>query len=285
MKKPSPFLIKRLFKSIVPALTMLTALALAAPAYAAQPSLLLGINEGTSGSDTYTEMQDKYKPLAHYLSVQLKRPVTVESARSLSSLHYNLKNKRYDLVLIRPSHIAAQAMRDDGYRLVAAAKGAAITYFIVRADSPLKKPADLKGKKIALPDEQAYPTHVALAMLRDQGIQPNHVNITYFRQQEAVGYAVQQKSQDVGVVVSYSKVAKNWAAQGGRMLWQSPALPFWSVSASPKVDDATLNAARTALLGLSSTPDGAGILKGIGVEGFVASAQAPYLTLLKWVVN
>ena len=100
-------LIKFLFKSMAPTLIVLTALTLAAPAYAAQASLLLGINEGTSGSDTYTEMQDKYKPLAHYLSVQLKRPVTVESARSLSSLDYNLKHKRYDLVLIRPSHIAA----------------------------------------------------------------------------------------------------------------------------------------------------------------------------------
>jgi ABC-type phosphate/phosphonate transport system substrate-binding protein len=273
------------FQFLLAALAALAVLAFSGAVHAAPAGLLLGINEGTSGSDSYLDMQDKYKPLARYLSTQLKRPVTVESARSLSSLDYNLKNKRYDLVLIRPSHIAAQAMRDEGYRLVAAAKGDAVTEFIVRADSPLKNPADLKGKKIALPDEQAYPTRVALAMLRDQGIQPNQNTLTYYRQQEAVGHDVQQKAQDVGVVVSYSKVAKNWAAQGGRILWQSPALPFWSVSASPKVDDATLSAAKTALLSLNKTPAGTAILKDIGVEDFIAGAQAPYLTMLKWVGN
>ena len=271
---------KYLFQFLLAALAVL---AFSGTVHAAPAGLLLGINEGTSGSDSYLDMQDKYKPLARYLSNQLKRPVTVESARSLSSLDYNLKNRRYDLVLIRPSHIAAQAMRDDGYRLVVAAKGEAITQFIVRNDSPLKSATDLKDKKIALPDEQAYPTRVALAMLRDKGIQPNQNTLTYYRQQEAVGHDVAQKVQDVGVVVSYSKVAKNWAAQGGRVLWQSPALPFWSVSASPKVDDATLNAAKTALLSLNKTPDGNAVLKHIGVEEFVAGAQAPYLTMLKWV--
>lgn len=266
-------------------LAALALLAFSGAVHAAPAGLLLGINEGTSGSDSYLDMQDKYKPLARYLSTQLKRPVTVESARSLSSLDYNLKNKRYDLVLIRPSHIAAQAMRDESYRLVAAAKGDAVTEFIVRADSPLKSPADLKGKKIALPDEQAYPTRVALAMLRDKGIQSNQNTLTYYRQQEAVGHDVQQKTQDVGVVVSYSKVAKDWATQGGRVLWQSPKLPFWSVSASPEVDAATFNATRAALLNLEKSADGNAILKGAGIESFVAGDSAPYLAMLKWIGN
>ncbi len=264
---------------------LLVSFSLSSTAQAAPESLLLGINEGTSGSSTYLQMQDKYKPLARYLAAQLKRPVTVESARILSSLQYNLHQKRYDLVLIRPSHIAAQAMRDDGYRVVATAKGDAVTQFIVRADSPIKTPADLKGKKIGLPDAQAYPTRIALAMLRDKGIKPSQVNITYFREQEAVGYAVKQKTQDAGVVVSYSKVAKNWGAEGGRVLWQSPKLPFWSVSASPKVDAATFEAAKAALLNLNKSADGNAILKGAGIDSFVAGDAAPYLAMLKWVGN
>jgi len=273
-------LIQSLLKYLTPALT---ALALSTPAYAAPPSLLLGISEGTASTETYAEMQDKYKPLAHYLSLQLKRPVVLESSRSLESLNYNLKNKRYDLVLTRVVQIAARAMRDDGYRLVVTAKGELMTDFIVRADSPLKSPADLKGKKIALPEEQAFVTRVALAMLRDQGIQPNQVSLSYFRGQEALADGVQKKSQEAGAIGSFSKIAKNWTAQGGRVLWQSPKLPFWPVLASANVDDATINATKTALLGLSNTPEGEAILKNVGVAGFAISEPAPYLAVLKWL--
>lgn len=254
----------------------------AAVAQAAPQELLLGVNEGTSGALSYTDMQDKYRPLATYLSAQLKRPVALESARNLDSLSYNLNKKRYDLVLIRPSHIAARAMRDNGYKLLAAAQGEAVTYFIVPGNSPLKTPADLKGKGIAFPDDQAYPTRVALAMLRDQGIKPNQVKVQYFKTQEVVGYSVENKFNDAGVVVSYSKVAKDWPKQGGRILWKSSGLPFWSITASAQMDDATQATIKTALLALSQNAQGREILKKAGVSAFVAADPAAYLALLKW---
>lgn len=253
-----------------------------ATARAAPQEVLLGVNEGTSGALSYTDMQDKYRPLATYLSAQLKRPVALESARNLDSLSYNLNKKRYDLVLIRPSHIAARAMRDNGYKLLAAAQGEAVTYFIVPGNSPLKTPADLKGKGIAFPDDQAYPTRVALAMLRDQGIQPNQVKVQYFKTQEVVGYSVENKFNDAGVVVSYSKVAKDWPKQGGRILWKSSSLPFWSITASAQMDDATQTTIKKALLALSQNAQGREILKKAGVSAFVAADPTPYLALLKW---
>ena len=71
----------------------------------------------------------------------------------------------------------------------------------------IKSPADLKGKRIALPEEQAFITRVALAMLRDQGIQPNQVSLSYFRGQEALADGVQKKSQEAGAIGSFSKIA------------------------------------------------------------------------------
>ena len=272
-------LVKKWRECLVP---LLAGLVFMGAAQAASQELLLGVNEGTSGALSYTDMQEKYKPLACYLSTQLKRPVTLESARNLDSLNYNLDKKRYDLVLIRPSQIAARAMRDDGYKLLTAAQGEAITYFIVPGNSPLKTAADLKGKAIAFPDDQAYPTRVALAMLRDQGIKPNQVKLQYFKTQEVVGYSVENKFNDAGVVVSYSKVAKDWTKQGGRILWKSRSLPFWSVSASSQLDDATQATVKSALLALSNNAQGQEILKKAGVSGFVPADPAAYLTLLKW---
>lgn len=250
---------------------------------ATENSLLFGVNEGSSGSADFLERQEKYRTLTDYLSATVKKQVRLESASDLKSLTSNLQNARYDLLLVRPSHISAKAMRDNKYTLVASAKGDAYTYFIVPKDSPLKKPGDIRGKRIAMPDKLAYPTSVGLAMLRDFGIKPEKENIQYFRSQEAVGYAVKQKLIDVGVVISYSKVAKEWKSGGDAILIESKKLPFWSIIASPKMSQENIAKIRTALTKLNDSAEGEKIMKNIGINGFVPGNQADYIELLTWL--
>lgn len=256
---------------------------IAAASGATQAPLLFGVNEGSSGSIGFSDRQEKYKPLAEHLSKVLNRTVTLESAADLKNLTKSLETARYGLLLVRPSHISAKAMSDQKYVLVAAAKGEAIAQFIVHKDSPLKQPSDLKGKSIVMPDEIAYPTWVGLAMLRDIGIGKGQADIRNFRSQEAVGYAVEQKLSDVGVVISYSKVAKDWTHKGHRFLWESKKLPYWSVIGSPKLTPEEVAKIREALVKLDQGDDGQKILKEIGVKAFVPGDQAAYLGLLKWV--
>lgn len=246
-------------------------------------TFLLGVNEGTSGSANFVERQEKYKGLAEYLERILKKPVRLESAQNLSSLTANLKNSRYDLLFVRPSHISAKAMRDQNYTLVASAKGDAHTYFIVSNNSAVKKPTDIRGKRIAMPDPLAYPTRAGLAMLRDIGIVPEKENIRYFSSQEAVGYAVEKNLIDVGVIVSYSKVAKDWKTKGSPIVLESKNLPFWSIIASPKISPNEIAKIRAALISLQDNEDGKKIMENIGVKSFVASNQQTYLDLLAWV--
>ena len=246
-------------------------------------TLLLGVNEGTSGSANFFERQEKYKGLAEYLERTLKKTVRLESAQNLSSLTANLKNSRYDLLFVRPSHISAKAMRDQNYTLVASAKGDAHTYFIVSKNSPVKQPSDIRGKRIAMPDPLAYPTRSGLAMLRDIGIVPEKENIRYFSSQEAVGYAVEKNLIDVGVIVSYSKVAKDWKTKGSPIVLESKNLPFWSIIASPKIGQNEIAKIRTALISLQDNEAGKKIMEDIGVKSFVAGNQGAYLELLAWV--
>lgn len=256
---------------------------LATASGAAPTPLLFGVNEGTSGSIGFSDRQEKYKPLADYLAKVLKRPVSLESASDLKNLTKSLDNARYGLLLVRPSHISAKAMQDQKYVLVAAAKGDAIAYFIVHKDSPLKQISDLKGKTIVMPDEIAYPTWISLAMLRDSGLGKGQTEVRNFRSQEAVGYAVEQKLSDVGVIISYSKVAKEWLGKGHRFLWESKKLPYWSVIGSPKLDPDEVVKIREALVKLDQGEEGEKILKGIGIKGFVPGNQAAYLEMLQWV--
>ncbi|BCB27908.1 hypothetical protein SKTS_27940 [Sulfurimicrobium lacus] len=252
-------------------------------AVASEGSLLFGVNEGSSGSADFLQRQGKYRSLADYVSGVVKKPVKLESAQDLRSLKTNLHSGHFDLLMVRPSHISAAAMRDQKYVLVAAAKGEAISSFIVNKDSAFKGPADLAGKSIAMPDEDAYPTHIALAMLKEAGIKPETQNIRFFRTQEAVGYSVEQKLVDVGVVISYSKVAREWEGKGHRVLWKSKPLPYWSVIASPRLSPDTVSKVREALLKLNDTPEGEKILKGMGVSSFVAGSQKDYMDLLAYL--
>ena len=248
-----------------------------------ESALLFGVNEGSSGSSDFLELQEKYRALTEYLAASLKKQVYLESASDLKNLARNLQSGRYDLLLVRPGHVSAKAIRDNNYTLVAAAKGNAYTYFIVHKDSPIKKLSAVHGKRIAMPDKLAYPTSGGIAMLRDAGIKAENENIQYFRSQDAVGYAVKQKLVDVGVVVSYSKVAKEWVAGGDRILAESQKLPYWAIVASPKLNQESVALIRAALIKLADSAEGEKIIKKIGINGFVPGDQSDYMALLDWL--
>jgi ABC-type phosphate/phosphonate transport system substrate-binding protein len=262
---------------------MLACLALPLFAHAAAGTLLFAVNEGTSSSLDSLFRQDKYSDLARHLSAATGRTVRMETSNILDIVIRNLERQRYDVLLIRPSHIAARAMRDHGYRLLVVAKGEARTHFIVRGDSPLRTLRDIEGRYLVLPDEQAYPSQVALAVLRDAGVDPRKGRLQHMNRQEAVGYAIREKLADVGVVVSYSKVARDWQKEGGRFLHTQDRLPFWSIIVSPKVTEATAARLKAALLELDKSPQGREMLGKMGVEGFVEGDPRAYLGLLAWL--
>ena len=60
-------------------------------------AILFGVNEGSSGSADFLEMQEKYRALTEYLSASLKKQVYLESASYLKNLTRNLQSGRYDL--------------------------------------------------------------------------------------------------------------------------------------------------------------------------------------------
>lgn len=271
---------RRFLPWLLPLLPLFLLLPLAGPARGSD--LLFAVNEGTSSSADAVFRREKYADLASYLGRATGGKVKTETSNILPILVRNLERQRYDVLLVRPSHISARAMRDQGYRLLVAAKGESRVHFIVRKDSPLKTLQDIRGRFIVFPDELAYPSSLALAVLRDAGIDPRAGRMQYMNRQEAVGYAVKEKLADVGVVISYSKVVRNWEKEGGRFLHTRDRLPYWSIIVSPKVNPATVEKLRAAFVALEQTPKGQEILKQIGIDGFVPGSQQAYLDMLDW---
>ena len=249
----------------------------------AAESLMLGVHEGTSSSSDAIFMKAKYTPLADYLAAASGEKVVLETPKVLSIVARNLENKRYDVMLVRPSHLSARAMRDQGYRLLAVAAGEAKVHFIVRGDAKMKTLRDIKGLSIAMPDPLSYPTNLGLALMREEGINASQEKIQYMDRQDAVGLMVNSGMADVGVVMSYSKAGADWQKSGGRFLHSKGRLPYWSVIASPNVSQQTFERLQKALLALNNPGKSRNLLSNLDIAGFNEGKEQPYLNMLTWV--
>lgn len=246
--------------------------------------LILAVSEGTSGGIDAAEALLKYQPLASVIGKTLNTEVSVILARDFAQLEENMKSQAWDLVMARPSDYPARAVRDYKYTLVTTANPDGMCTFIVNKGSPLKKLEDAKGRRIVLPETTSYMAKFCRAELRDHGIiAANEPGLKYVREQDVVGYSIENDIGEVGGVASYSGVARNWEKKGGRILARSIKQPYFPLVAGPRIAPEDVARLRQALLDLAKDDDGKKVLSTIGIQGFVAGEDKRVLDLLKWL--
>ncbi|MEI2813474.1 MAG: PhnD/SsuA/transferrin family substrate-binding protein [Burkholderiaceae bacterium] len=247
-------------------------------------ALLLAVSEGTSGGLDAAQVIAKYKDVGDAIGRGLRTNVNVVFVRDFATLEEGLKTSRYAFVMARPSDYPARAMRDSGYNYVANAKPDGQCYIVVKKDSTLRTLADIKGKKIALPEKVAYMSKFCAAELRSQGIDlENEKNVTYVKEQAAVTFYLDNKFADVGAVASYSGVGKNWEKNGDRILHKSVPQPYFPLVAYSKISALQIQAVQRELLALSSSDNGKEVLKRIGINAFDAGAEVKLRDLPQWL--
>jgi phosphonate transport system substrate-binding protein len=256
----------------------------AQPASDPQARVSLVVNEGAAGNADSAEVLFRYEEFGQMAGKALGVPVVIISARNRDRLQENLKNQHYKLLLSRPNDVPAQAVRDFGFVPVASAKEPYRTLFIVANDSPLRTIADVKGKTIVTPDQYSNMWRAAKAMLRDNKIDMLKENVKSMRDQAAIGWSVENKMFDVGVVNSISGVARSWEKNGGRVIAASPNQINMPFIASPEFSAAQIAKLRAAVLSLDSTDSGRAILKKINLPaGFRETPREEFLEFLKWL--
>lgn len=248
--------------------------------------LIMGVSEGTSGGLDHAQVISKYQGLADVIGRSIKRKVDVVFIREFAALEEGLKSSRLDFVIARPSDYPARAIASYGYHYVATAKPEGRCHVIVGKDSPLKTLAELKGKRIVMPEKASYMTKFCRAELRDQGIDLARENVQYVREQGAVAFYLQQKLADAGGVASYSGVAKKWEKDGNRVLHKSVAQPYFPLIASPRISTRELAAIQKSLLALpaGSASDKA-VLGTIGIAEFDTGSEDRLRGLLDWLAR
>lgn len=257
----------------------------ASPAQAQAPAqqLVLGISEGTSGGLDHAQVITKYQGLAEVIGRAMKAKVSVVFAREFKQLEEGMQTGRFDLVMARPSDYPARGMRDYGYSYIASTKPDGQCFIIVPKASALKSIDEVKGQRIALPEQIAYMSRFCAAELRDKGILVGKENVQFVREQAAVGFYLDNKFADVGGVASYSGIAKKWEKDGGRILHKSVAQPYFPLVAHKRIKPEQLKAIQEELLALPASEAGKDVLKRIGVEQFDTGSEARMRELLKWL--
>jgi phosphonate transport system substrate-binding protein len=254
-----------------------------AQAPAAAQQLVLGISEGTSGGLDHAQVITKYQGLAEVIGKALKAKVSVVFAREFKQLEEGMQTGRFDLVMARPSDYPARGMRDYGYSYIASTKPDGQCFVIVPKGSALKTINDVKGQRIALPEQIAYMSRFCAAELRDKGILVGKENVQFVREQAAVGFYLDNKFADVGGVASYSGIAKKWEKDGGRILHKSVAQPYFPLVAHKRIKPEQVKAIQDELLALPGSEAGKDVLKRIGVEQFDTTSEPRMRELLKWL--
>ena len=245
--------------------------------------LIMGVSEGTSGGLDHAQVIAKYQGLADVIGRSIKQKVNVVFAREFSALEEGMKTGRYDFVIARPSDYPARGLRDYGYKFVASAKPDGQCFLIVPKDSPIKTLADVKGKKLALPEPAAYMTKFCRAELRTKGIDTAGPNVQYVREQGAVAFYLENKFAEVGGVASYSGVAKKWEKDGHRIVHKSVPQPYFPLIAGKKVSQAQVEAIQKSLTSMAGNPADEAVLKTVGIKEFDVTSEKRLKDLLTWL--
>ncbi|OYD54870.1 phosphate ABC transporter substrate-binding protein [Thauera propionica] len=245
--------------------------------------LSLAVSEGTSGGIDAATARKKYAPMAERLSTALGRKVEVTFVREFSALEEGMRDGKFDFVIARPSDYPARGLRDYRYQYVANAEPEGHCMLVVRADSPVKTVADLRGKTFVLPEEVAYMTRFCRAELRDKGIDLTKENVFYVREQGAIPFGLEKGIADVGGLASYSGAVRKWRESGQRILHESVGQPYMPVVGHPNLSPEDIAKARQVLVGLSGDDAGQAFLRQLGISGFSAGQEDRLRKLLGWL--
>lgn len=231
-----------------------------------------------------------YQPLIDHLNGQLKDArLELEASRDYQAFEQKYAAREPAFLLPNPWQ-TLQAMQV-GYHVLAMA-GDAQDFrgiFIVRRNSGVQNPGDLKGKVVS------YPSHTALAaaimpqyFLHQQGI-----NVNRDIQNAYVG---SQESSIMNVYLGQSAAGATWPvpwrlfqkdhpkeAAELKVMWETESLVNNSVMARDDVPAAIREQIRLALLNLAKTPEGPRILAGMQTAGFYPADDARYGVVADYV--
>ena len=233
-----------------------------------------------------------YQPLVDYLNGRLPGArLALEASRDYPSFEEKYRARTPEFLLPNPWQ-TLQAMKR-GYRVIAMAgephdfKG----IFVVRRDSGIRRPADLKGKAVSYPS----PTALAACIMPQYFLHEHGIDVNT----EIVNrYVGSQESAIMNVYLGVTAAGATWTpiwrafqeehpreAAELEVIWETPPLVNNSVMVRDDVPAAVAAAVRRLLLALDRSPEGKTILAGMETARFLPAADGDYDVVRRYVAR
>lgn len=233
---------------------------------------------GSVAMDIPAVMHKRLKPLTKYLSEQLAIPVTLKLSPNMGAAIKEAANGSVHLAYLTPVAYL-KAHEQGGAELIAktVTKGKASfkLVIVVKDDSPIKSVKNLVNKSFAFGDKRALLQRAAVV---GAGLKlAQFSEIEYLGHYDNIARAVMNKDFDAGILKD--TMAYKWEGKGLRILYSSPDLPPYNITASKKVDKVLLEKLRKAFLDLNgNNPDHLKIIKALDKKynGFAATSDEEY---------
>lgn len=235
-------------------LTCLPALLGLGAARAASPEGVLVVHP----YDTPTRIFARFRPLTLYLAGVMGRPLRLVIASTYDEQIAMITDGRAQLAYMGPTPYVRARERGRVEMLAGEAEGGQSFYqsaIIVRADSPVQRVSDLRGRRMAFGAEISMSSSVApKLMLIQAGVKlADLAGYSHLDRHERVALAVLHGDFDAGGL--RLDIARAYQDRGLRILATSQPLPPHGIVAGPELPAQARQQVRLALL----HPDAAGL--------------------------
>lgn len=217
------------------------------------------------------DMHDRLTPLAAYLTEKTGQKVQFRAAPDLKAAVEDLGAGRTQIAYLTPAAYIDAHEKYGVIPLVAPltkGKPYLTLSIVVRNNSPLFKPADLRGRRFAFGDERAL---LQRATVTGSGIALEEFsNYGFLKHYDNIIKAVKNGDFDAGIVIDRSVPDAHVA--GLRVIYESPQLPSYVFGVTPAMPLAVFQKLQRAMISMrADTPTDKTILSALdpAYDGFV----------------
>jgi len=237
-----------------------------------------------------TRLFEAFNPLIMYLNKNIPQAhFTLEASRNYACFNNKLIDESVDFALPNPYqtliamqhhyNVIAKMGDDEKFKGI----------ILVRKDSHIKTPQDLKGKSISYP----APTALAATILPQYYLQTHGLDINKDVTNKYVG---SQESSILSVYLGTTDAAATWPLpweelsyerpeikEKLKIIWQTQSLPNNSIIVSDRVPKEIANKVQELLVNLNQSKEGQAVLKNMYLSKFEKANNATYDTVQKFI--
>lgn len=236
------------------------------------------IRFGSVAMDTPAAMHHRLTPLTEYLTRELGKPVVLKLSMDMKEAINAVVKGEVELTYLTPvAYLRAHALGNSQLiaKTVTHGRGAFQLMIVVRDDSKIVSVDELAGKTFAFGDPAA--------LLQKAIVVGAGVPLQKLGKQEFIGHydniarAVMRGFYDAGILKDTT--ALKWLGKGLRVIYTSPQLPPYNITASARVDKLLLEKMQRAFLKLDiRNPEHAAVIRALDgdYDGFAATNDSEY---------